>query len=155
MGLEKATELFWKFLHKSLGKWVKLSGRCNAKFMVKPETKFWHELKRITPQIRWTRLENTSVFGTPDLLGYNNSGHFFTVELKVTKGVKIRFSPHQIAFHKLHPKNSFILAKSLASRDVKLYEGSSIDELVACGLKLDACCLGLEACGLRLSALGA
>ena len=81
--------------------------------MVKPETKFWHELKRITPQIKWTRLENSSVFGTPDLLGYNNSGHFFTVELKVTKGVKIRFSPHQIAFHKLHPKNSFILAKQL------------------------------------------
>ena len=123
--------------------------------MAKPETKFWHELKRITPQIRWTRLENTSVFGTPDLLGYNNSGHFFTVELKVTKGVKIRFSPHQIAFHKLHPKNSFILAKSLVSRDVKLYEGSKIDELVACGLALEACCLGLDACGLKLSQLGA
>jgi len=123
--------------------------------MAKPETKFWHELKRITPQIRWTRLENTSVFGTPDLLGYNNSGHFFTVELKVTKGVKIRFSPHQIAFHKLHPKNSFILAKSLASCDVKLYEGFKIEELVACGLKLDACCSGLDACGLKLCTLGA
>ena len=123
--------------------------------MVKPETKFWHELKRITPQIKWTRLENSSVFGTPDLLGYNNSGHFFTVELKVTKGVKIRFSPHQIAFHKLHPKNSFILAKHLASSRVKLYEGSSIEQLAACGLKLDACCLGLEACGLMLSELGA
>ena len=123
--------------------------------MAKPETKFWHELKRITPQIRWTRLENTSVFGTPDLLGYNNSGHFFTVELKVTKGVKIKFSPHQIAFHKLHPKNSFILAKSLVSRDVKLYEGFKIEQLVACGLALEACCLGLDACGLKLSSLGA
>ena len=123
--------------------------------MPKPETKFWHEHKRITPQITWTRLENSSVFGTPDLLGYNNSGNFFTVELKVTKGKKIRFSPHQIAFHKLHPKNSFIMVKHLASCDVKLYEGSKIDELVACGLKLDACCLGLEACGLRLASLGA
>ena len=122
---------------------------------MKPETKFWHELKRITPQIRWTRIENTGVFGTPDLLGYNNSGHFFTVELKVTKGVKIRFSPHQIAFHKLHPKNSFILAKHLASCDVKLYEGKSIEELAACGLALEACCLGLDACGLKLSTLGA
>ena len=80
---------------------------------------------------------------------------FFTVELKVTKGVKIKFSPHQIAFHKLHPKNSFILAKSLASCDVKLYEGFKIEQLAACGLKLDACCLGLEACGLKLSSLGA
>ena len=122
---------------------------------MKPETKLWHELKRITPQITWTRLENSSVFGTPDLLGYNTNQHFFTVELKVTKGVKIRFSPHQIAFHKLHPKNSFIMVKHLASCDVKLYEGSKIEELAACGLKLEACCLGLEACGLRLSALGA
>ena len=122
---------------------------------MKPETKFWHEFKRITPQIRWTRLENTSVFGTPDLLGYNNNQHFFTVELKVTKGVKIKFSPHQIAFHKLHPKNTFIMVKHLASCDVKLYEGSKIDELVACGLKLDACCLGLDACIYHFDQLGA
>ena len=123
--------------------------------MPKPETKFWHELKRITPQIKWTRLENSSVFGTPDLLGYNSSGHFFTVELKVTKSNSVRLSPHQIAFHKLHPKNSFILVKSLAARRVKLYEGSKILDLVACGLKLEACCLGLAACGLKLSSLGA
>ena len=123
--------------------------------MPKPETKFWHELKRITPQIKWTRLENSSVFGTPDLLGYNSSGHFFTVELKVTKRNSVRFSPHQIAFHKLHPKNSFILVKSLAARRVKLYEGSRILELDACGLKLEACCLGLAACGLWFEMLGA
>ena len=118
--------------------------------MPKPETKFWHELKRITPQIKWTRLENTSLFGTPDLLGYNTNHHFFTVELKVTRINSVRLSPHQIAFHKLHPKNSFILVKSLAARRVKLYEGSRI-------LELDACCLGLglEACGLYLSELGA
>ena len=90
----------------------------------------------------------------PDLLGYNTSGHFFTVELKVTKSNSLRFSPHQIAFHKLHPKNSFILVQSLAPRCLKLYEGSQILELVACGLKLDACCLGLEACRLRLEAVG-
>ena len=112
--------------------------------MVKPETKFWHELKRNTPQITWTRLENSSVFGTPDLLGYNTNKHFFTVELKVIRGIKIRFSPHQIAFHKLHPKNSFILVKSLATSRSKLYEGSQIMELAACGLKLEACCLALE-----------
>ena len=123
--------------------------------MPKPETKFWHELKRITPQIKWTRIENTGSFGTPDLLGYNTFGHFFTVELKVTRSRKIRFSPHQISFHKLHPKNSFILAKHLASSDVKLYEGFKIDQLAACGLELEACCLGLEACGLFFSELEA
>ena len=122
---------------------------------MKPETKFWHELKRITSQIKWTRLENSSVFGTPDLLGYNNNQHFFTVELKVTKSNSVRFSPHQIAFHKLHPKNSFIMVKHLASCDVKLYEGFKIEQLVACGLELEACCLGLEACRLKLESLGA
>ena len=125
--------------------------------MPKPETKFWHELKRITPQITWTRIENTGSFGTPDLLGYNANGHFFTVELKVTRGNSVRLSPHQIAFHKLHPKNSFILVKRLGPGTVKLYEGSRIMELVACGLKLDACCLGLglEACGSWFEKLGA
>ena len=122
--------------------------------MPRPETKFWYELKRNTPQITWTRLENSSVFGTPDLLGYNTNQHFFTVELKVTKSNSLLFSPHQIAFHKLHPKNSFILVKRLGPRAVKLYEGSRIMELVACGLKLDACGLGLEACRLRLEAVG-
>ena len=120
---------------------------------MKPETKFWHELKRNTPQIKWTRIENTGSFGTPDLLGYNTFGHFFTVELKVTRSRKIRFSPHQIAFHKLHPKNTFIMVKHLTSCDVKLYEGSKIEQLAACGLKLDACCLGLAACGLFFSEL--
>ena len=114
--------------------------------MAKNETKFWHEIKKATPKISWTRIENTSSLGTPDLLGYNSSGTFFTVELKVTKGNKVTFSPHQIAFHVRHPLNTFIMVKHLASRDVKLYEGKVIEQLVACGLKLDACRLGLAAC---------
>ena len=122
---------------------------------MKPERKFWNELKRNTPKITWTRIENLSVFGTPDLLGYNTNGHFFTVELKVTKSNKIRFSPHQIAFHVQHPKNTFILVKSLATRDWKLYEGKVIRKLAACGLTLEACCSGLEACCLTLDSLGA
>ena len=114
--------------------------------MAKNESKFWQQIKKITPEISWTRIENTSSLGTPDLLGYNNSGTFFTVELKVTTGNKIRFSPHQIAFHVRHPLNTFIMVKHLASSDVKLYEGKVIEQLVACGLKLDACRLGLAAC---------
>ena len=122
-----------------------------------PERKLYQKVKKAFNSFSLIRLENNSLHGTPDLLGYNNSGHFFTVELKVTKSNSLRFSPHQIAFHKLHPKNSFILAKHLASSRVKLYEGKKIMELVACGLKLEACCLGLglEACGLYLSELGA
>ena len=120
-----------------------------------PERKLWHELKRNTPQIRWTRIENTSLLGTPDLLGSNTSGRFFTVELKVTKSNKIKFSPHQIAFHITHPKNSYILVKSLDQSDLKLFPGTKIQQLVACGFRLEACSLGLksvietlETCGL-------
>ena len=121
--------------------------------MVKNETKFWHQIKKSTPEISWTRVENSSALGTPDLLGYNVNSHFFTLELKVTSGNKIRFSPHQIAFHVRHPRNTCIMVKHLASRDVKLYEGRVIEQLVACGLKLDACRLGLEACCLKLETL--
>jgi hypothetical protein len=122
---------------------------------LKPERKFWLEVKKNTPEITWTRLENLALPGVPDLLGYNKNKHFFTVELKVTKGNKIRFSPHQIAFHVQHPENTFILVKSLVSGDWKLYEGKVIRKLAACGLSLDACCSGLAACCLSLASLGA
>ncbi len=122
---------------------------------MRPETRLYQLVKSGFPGIIWTRIENTAVAGVPDLLGYNANHYFFTLELKVTKRERIRFSPHQIAFHKLHPKNSFILVQSLAPRRLKLYEGSCIMELDACGLKLDPCASGLEACGLKLSSLGA
>jgi len=120
---------------------------------VKPETKFWQDVRKIKSEIRWTRLENLSSLGTPDLLGYNTSGTFFTVELKVTKTNKCVISPHQIAFHIVHPENSFILVKALLTKEVKLYEGSRIKDLVACGLKLEPCSLGLEASFKKLSSL--
>jgi hypothetical protein len=119
---------------------------------LKPERKFWLEVKKNTPEITWTRIENLAIPGVPDLLGYNKHQQFFTVELKVTKGNKIRFSPHQIAFHVQHPKNTFILVKSLDTSLWKLYEGKDIRKLAACGLKLDACCSGLVACCLQLEA---
>ena len=131
---------------------------------MKPEARLYQLVKKQFSNIIWTRIENTVAAGTPDLLGYNKKGYFFTLELKVTRRNSVRFSPHQIAFHKLHPKNSFILVQSLDPRTLKLYEGSRIMDLVACGLKLDACsfgdspknfrCLGLEACRLRLEAVG-
>ena len=126
--------------------------------MNKGETKFRHEIKAFNiknnRKISFTRLENSAAHGTPDLLGYNNSSKFFTVELKLKKAKKIVFSPHQISFHVRHPKNTFImvkeLPKALGQRAVKLYEGTEIHALVggthptpvACGLS--ACCLFLE-----------
>ena len=120
-----------------------------------PERKFYQKVKKSFTNISLIRLENNSLHGTPDLLAYNNSGHFFTIELKVTKSNKVRFSPHQIAFHVKHPKNSFILVEALGQRSVKLFPGSKGLELEACGLTLEALANGLEACGLWLDELGA
>ena len=120
-----------------------------------PEAKFYQQIKRNFKKLSLIRIENNSLLGTPDLLVCNTSGHFCTVELKVTKGNKIKFSPHQIAFHIRHPKNTFIMVKALGplpkkTSSVFLYRGSRSRELVACGLRLDACCLGLDACRLML-----
>jgi len=119
-----------------------------------PERKLYQKIKKHFTDISLIRLENNSLHGTPDLLAYNNSGHFFTIELKVTSGNKIKFSPHQIAFHVRHPNNSFIMVEALGPSVVKLFRGSRIMELVACGFKLDACCLGLDACRLMLQKVG-
>ena len=120
------------------------------------EVKLYKKLKAKTPKIIWNRVENLTIPGMPDLLGYNANGHFFTVELKVTKGKKLKFSPHQIAFHVTHPNNTFILAEALGPRALNrfhLYRGSRIQALASQGLQLDACSLGLEACGLLLETI--
>ena len=128
-----------------------------------PEAKLYKKLRRVCKEISWIRIENLSSLGTPDLLGYNNSGTFFTVELKVTKSKKIKFSPHQIAFHVKHPNNTYILIEALGPRSSKLFQrgnyflfpGSRIRELVASGLELGTSGLSLGACCLELSKLGA
>ena len=105
------------------------------------EQKLYKKLKEFTPQIIWNRVENISVVGMPDLLGYNTNGHFFTVELKVTKSKKLKFSPHQIAFHVTHPNNTFIIAESLgprASNRFQMFRGPCISDLAGRGLELDA-----------------
>ncbi len=121
---------------------------------MKPETKFYAQIKKYFKKFSLIRLENLSLPGTPDLLVYNNNRHFFTIELKVTKTNKVRFSPHQIAFHVKHPDNTFILVKALSLNSIKLYEGKVIKELDTQGLRLEACSSGLEACFSRLAACG-
>ena len=112
---------------------------------MKLEKDLWRELKRFKSKISWTRLENRALFGTPDILGYNNFGNFFLVELKLTKVNKIRFSPHQIAFFVRHPKNSFVLVAGSPDPElVRLYPGSGILELVDLGVKLEPLTIGLE-----------
>ena len=119
---------------------------------MKLESKFYNELKRVTPQIRWTRLENTSVLGTPDVLGYNSHQHFFTVELKIANGSKVRLSPHQISFHILHPKNAFILVKT--KTDCHLYSGNQVRELFEKGLSVKPIVRGLRESCLHFENIG-
>ena len=113
------------------------------------ERQLWRKLKNESKRITWTRLENWALFGTPDLLGYAPSGHFFTVELKVSTPKKpyfVRFSPHQISFHIKHKKNTFILVACALDQLVRLYPGSRILELVDSGLKLEPLACGLGSC---------
>jgi hypothetical protein len=57
---------------------------------VGPEAKLYKKLVKEWREFTFTRLENISLLGTPDLLVYNTNRHFFTIELKVTKGKKQR-----------------------------------------------------------------
>jgi hypothetical protein len=87
---------------------------------VKPESKFWQEVKKNLKDISFTRLESWASSGVPDLLCYNKNGVFFTVELKVAIKEHVRLSPHQIAFHVKKPPGPC---------SVKLYPGSMVLEL--------------------------
>jgi hypothetical protein len=67
--------------------------------MIKGETKFWHEIKAFNIknncELSFTRVENSAAHGTPDLLVYNNSGHFFTQKALGPLSIKL-YGGHQI-----------------------------------------------------------
>tara|TARA_R100000458_G_C8021706_1_gene81145 strand:+ start:66 stop:425 length:360 start_codon:yes stop_codon:yes gene_type:complete len=116
------------------------------------ETKLYKKLKSVSKNIIWTRLENLSLLGTPDLLGYNNNCNFFTLELKVASGNKVRLSPHQFSFHSQHPKNSFVLVEWKDKH--LLFEGKQTLALVDSSLSsLDPIVDSLEDCVKYLSKL--
>ena len=124
--------------------------------MARHESKLYQDLKKITPSIKWTRLENWASFGTPDLLGYSPNRNFFTVELKVTKSNKVALSPHQVSWHVRHPSGSFVLVRSINKKIKKnitcsLYPGSEILNLVRLGLNHEPLARGsLDACACAL-----
>jgi hypothetical protein len=114
---------------------------------VKSESKFWQEVKaKLSPHFVLTRTDLVSISGWPDVVLYNKNGTFLTIELKVAQSNSVKLSAHQLGFHILHPKNTFILVKPLAASLSKLsdkklsepylYKGSSCSELAARGLKL-------------------
>ena len=112
--------------------------------MAKLESKFWLEVKNKLPEISFTRLESWASAGVPDLLCFNKKQTFFTIELKVTKGKKLTFSPHQISFHVRHPAKTFVLAKVLGPCAVILYDGKDILELKTRGVVLEPRATGWE-----------
>jgi len=111
---------------------------------MKSESKFYNEIKKNINQISWIRIENSVIHGVADLLGYNDNCTFFTVELKVARGNKVTFSPHQIAFHFKHSKNTFILVKGQDPRSPKLFEGSKVHELATSGCRTKPIAEGYE-----------
>ena len=123
-----------------------------------PESNFWNTIRQNLPKKCFaTRIENKHGGGVPDVhLMWD--GRAFWFELKVSKGNSVNLSPHQVAWNMAYwarGGHNFILVKTLTPVSVKLYQGKSIRELVACGLELEACCLELEACVKNLEQLGA
>jgi hypothetical protein len=99
-----------------------------------PEVKLYKDLKKNTPNILWNRIENLSLLGMPDLLGYNKKQHFFTVELKV-------------AVKTLDPSPS-------KTYSISLFRGSSINALVRDGVKTEPIACGFLACSLIFDEVG-
>ena len=119
--------------------------------MARPESKLYSDLKKITKDFQWTRLENWASLGTPDLLGFHPKKFFFTLELKVTKRNKVALSPHQVAWHLSRGPGSFVLVHCIHLKQYRLYPGSRIEELFRLGLNLEPLVLGsLETCACSL-----
>ena len=122
--------------------------------IINSERDLWRKVKNEIKTISWIRIENWALPGTPDLLGYPASGNFFTLELKFTKSRKVQISPHQVAFHTKHKKNTFVLVACDPKLGAyRLYPGSQILELATSGLRLEPLCAGWDACRLKLESL--
>ena len=101
------------------------------------ESTFWKNVKAITPNIFWTRIETYGTPGIPDLLGvfiskkYNKNISFWC-ELKLTKVNKLDLSPFQISWNlKRYSlcQDNFIMAKGVEERAIYFWPGSLAREL--------------------------
>ena len=105
------------------------------------EAAFYRQLrtaaKKVRPELRLTRIENSVGQGIPDLMICDERGLFHFVELKFCKANAVRLSPHQISWLLRHRhSDSWILAKQ--GRDkVFLYHACQALELKQTGLKLE------------------
>ena len=115
---------------------------------MRPEKKFWQEIKKKTPNVNWTRIESWSSPGVPDLFGVfrdnqTNEGYQFWFELKVSKLQKVNINTKQVAWHYKHCKcggKSFIVVKicnkSALRGRVAIFPGIMSREVKTYGLDL-------------------
>ena len=115
---------------------------------MRPEKKFWQEIKNKTPNVNWTRIESWASPGVPDLFGVfkdlnTNKGVQFWIELKCNKLQKVIISPKQIAWHYAHTKHggiSFIFVKisnpGARKASYAIFPGYMSRELHTLGLEL-------------------
>ena len=102
------------------------------------ESTFWKNVKSITPNIHWTRIETYGTPGIPDLLGVFQSKKYnknisFWCELKLTKFNKLNLSPFQISWNLKRYflcQDNFIMAKGIEERTIFFWPGSVARELV-------------------------
>ena len=102
------------------------------------ESTFWKNVKSITPNIYWTRIETYGTPGIPDLLGVYTDKSLkknisFWCELKLTKGNKLDLSPFQISWNlKRYSlcQDNFIMAKGVEERKIFFWPGAVARELV-------------------------
>ena len=75
------------------------------------EKDLYQYIKKNMPSIMFTRLENFSVQGTPDILAYHNKHHFFTIENKGTAPLEL--GNDAISFSGVDAQNFAITAIAL------------------------------------------
>ena len=115
----------------------------------KPESSLHQKVKENLPNVVITRLENRVGLGLPDCLIAIPNGGFVMVELKVvSRGRKVRLSPHQVAFNLKHGMMglpTWILVqyhpKGTTRRteiELRLYHGKQVVSLMESGIDVPA-----------------
>ena len=92
---------------------------------MKPESKFWKQVKENLNDINWTRLENRIGQGVPDVYGIKD-GTSIWIELKVITSNRIKLSPFQKSWnfsHSLQGGRNFIMATTFPQSLLYIFGG--------------------------------
>jgi phage terminase small subunit len=110
----------------------------------KQESAFWksfrNQAKKHRPNWLLTRIESWAAAGVPDVLGCDDLGQFFMIELKTTQGNSVRLSPHQVSFlttHQHAPAWVLVHQSHRNGESIFLYAGKDAAALVKDGLRTE------------------